>query len=115
MTHLRIDVDFGADATVESVQLLAATLTVDFSVPVAGPQGPVGTSDWNTLTNKPEIATQEDAEAATNNEKLMTPLRTAQAAAARVHTSLKILSSGGNGTVWLLTVDNNGIVTTAAQ
>ena len=52
MTHLRIDFDFGADATVESVQLLGATLTAEFGVPVAGPPG---TTDYTQLINKPAI------------------------------------------------------------
>jgi hypothetical protein len=52
MTHLRIDFDFGADATVESVQLLGATLTAEFGVPVAGPPG---TTDYTQLINKPDI------------------------------------------------------------
>ena len=51
MTHLRIDFDFGATATVESVQLLGATLSADFSVPVAGPIGPVGVVTYITATD----------------------------------------------------------------
>lgn len=42
MTQLRIDFDFGAQATTEAVQRLGATLKAEFSIPIEGPQGPQG-------------------------------------------------------------------------
>lgn len=58
-------------------------------------------------------ATQAQAETGTDNNAWMTPLRTAQAMAGRINSQVLMLST--NGTVWALTVDNNGIVTTTPQ
>ena len=42
MTQLRIDFDFGAQATTEAVQRLGSTLLAEFSIPFQGPAGPAG-------------------------------------------------------------------------
>jgi hypothetical protein len=60
MNFLRVDFDLGG-VTLETAELLGASLNATFSFPTVGPQGPAGSSatavDWSAVTNKPSTFT----------------------------------------------------------
>lgn len=64
-------------------------------------------------TNTDLKATQAQAEAGTNNETWMTPLRTAQAIAAQVQQVVNLPVEIAAG--WVLSVDENGVISATKQ